>query len=122
MPNRAPLQHPRVTLPKNLSEALKRLQDAEIEKLLREVIVEAERHGLGASVHRQMAPPTVTTYKFPARQAKAADALGGLPAAKINLIKASHSAGMKPQAIARMFRVSQLVVNTVLDRPAKPKK
>jgi DNA invertase Pin-like site-specific DNA recombinase len=39
-----------------------------------------------------------------------------------NLIKASHSAGMKPAAIARMFRLSQSVVNRVLDLPAKSKR
>jgi hypothetical protein len=42
MPDSDPLGHPRVTLPKNLSETLKRLEDAELETLLREVIAEAE--------------------------------------------------------------------------------
>ena len=51
MPDRDPLEHPRVTLPKNLSEALKRLGDAELETLLREVIAEAERRGVGRPVH-----------------------------------------------------------------------
>ena len=41
-----PLEHPRVTLPKNLAETLKRLEDAELETLLREVIAEAERRGV----------------------------------------------------------------------------
>jgi hypothetical protein len=41
-----PLEHPRVTLPKNLSETLKHLADAELETLLREVIAEAERRGV----------------------------------------------------------------------------
>ena len=43
MPDRDRVEHPRVTLPKNLSEALKRLEDAELETLLREVIAETER-------------------------------------------------------------------------------
>jgi hypothetical protein len=38
MPDRDPVEPPRVTLPKNLSETLKRLEDAELETLLREVI------------------------------------------------------------------------------------
>jgi hypothetical protein len=40
MPDRDPVEPPRVTLPKNLSETLKRLEDAELETLLREVIAE----------------------------------------------------------------------------------
>ena len=46
MPDSDPSEHPRVTLPKNLSETLKRLEDAELETLLREVIAEAERRGV----------------------------------------------------------------------------
>ncbi len=122
MPDRDPVEHPRVTLPKNLSEALKRLGDAELETLLREVIAEAERRGVGRPVHTVVAPPTLPAPKFPARQSKGSDAPAGLPTGKINLIKASHSAGMKPPAIARMFRVSQSVVNSVLNMPAKSKK
>ena len=37
MPDSDPLEYPRVTLPKNLSETLKRLEDAELVTLLREV-------------------------------------------------------------------------------------
>ena len=121
MPDHDPLEHPRVTLPKNLSEALKRLGDAELETLLREVIAEAERRGVGRPVHTVVAPPTVPAPKFQARQSKGSGAPADLPTGKINLIKASHSAGMKPPAIARMFRVSQSVVNRVLGMPAKAK-
>jgi hypothetical protein len=52
MPNSDPLEHPRVTLPKNLSETLKRLEDAELETLLREVNAEAERRGVMKPVRR----------------------------------------------------------------------
>jgi hypothetical protein len=120
MPERDPVEHPRVTLPKNLSEALKRLEDAELETLLREVIAEAERRGVARPVDTVATPPTVPATK--AQQTKGSGGSVDLPAGKINLIKASHSAGMKPPAIARMFRVSQSVVNSVLDMPAKSKK
>ncbi len=66
----------------------------------------------------------VPTYqpRLQTRQRKGSDAPADLPAGKANLIKASHAAGMKPPAIARMFRLSQSVVNRVLNLPAKSKK
>jgi hypothetical protein len=122
MPDRDPVEDPRVTLPKNLSETLKRLEDAELETLLREVIAEAERRGVARPLDTVAAPLTVPAPQFQARQSKGSGAPADLPAGKVNLIKASHSAGMKPPAIARMFRLSQSVVNRVLDMPAKLKK
>ena len=119
MPDSDPLEHPRVTLPKNLSETLKRLEDAELETLLREVIAEAERRGVMKSVKTVSAPQTAPAAKYQARQSKSSGAPADLPAGKANLIKASHSTGMKPAAIARMFRLSHSVVNRVLDLPAK---
>ena len=122
MPDRDPLEHPRVTLPKNLSETLKRLEDAELVTLLREVTTEAERRGVMKSVKTVAASQTVPAAKFQARQSKSSGVSADLPAGKATLIKASHSAGMKPAAIARMFRLSQSVVNRVLDLPAKSKR
>jgi hypothetical protein len=122
MPDSDPLEHPRVTLPKNLSETLKRLEDAELETLLREVTAEAERRGVMKPINTSAAPQTVPAAKFQARQSKNSGAPADLPAGKANLIKASHAAGMKPAAIARMFRLSQSVVNRVLDLPAKSKR
>jgi hypothetical protein len=80
-----PLEHPRVTLPKNLAETLKRLEDAELVTLFREVTVEVERRGM-----------TVPAAKVQGRQSKSSGAPADLPAGKANLIKASYSAGMKP--------------------------
>ena len=122
MPDSDPLEHARVTLPKNLSETLKRLADAELETLLREVTEEAKRRGVMKPVNTVATPQTVPAAKFQARQSKSSGAPADLPAGKANLIKASHSTGMKPAAIARMFRLSQSVVNRVLNLPAKSKK
>ena len=122
MPDSDPSEHPRVTLPKNLSETLKRLQDAELETLLREVTAEAERRSMMKAVNTVAAPQTAPAAKFQPRQSKSSGVPAELPAGKANLIKASHSTGMKPAAIARMFRLSQSVVNRVLDLPAKSKK
>jgi hypothetical protein len=120
MPDSDPSEHPRVTLPTNLSETLKRLEDAELVTLLREVTTEAERRGVLKPVNA-VATPRISS-KYQARQSKSSGASADLPAGKANLIKASHSAGMKPAAIARMFRLSQSVVNQVLSLPAKSKK
>jgi hypothetical protein len=122
MPDRDPVDHPRVILPKNLSEALKRLQDIELERLLREVIAEAERRGVPKPVDTVAPLPTVPGGKFRSRRSDTPGAPADLPTGKANLIKASHAAGMKPPAIARMFRLSQSVVNRALNMPAKSKK
>ena len=122
MPDSDPLEHPRVTLPKNLSETLKGLEDAELVTLLREATTEAERRGVMKTVNTVATPKTASAAKYQARQSKSSGVSADLPAGKANLIKASHSTGMKPAAIARMFRLSQSVVNRVLDVPAKSKK
>jgi hypothetical protein len=122
MPDCDPVEHPRVTLPKNLSETLKRLKDAELETLLREVLAETARRGLPRPMDTVAQPPTMPGTKFRARRRESSGAPADLPAGKVSLIKASHSAGMKPLAIARMFRLSQSVVNRVLDLPATSKK
>ena len=113
-----PLEHPRVTLPTNLAETLKRLQDAELVTLFREVTAELERRGMMKSVNAG-APQTVSAPKAQARHSKSSDEPADLPAGKANPIKASYSAGMKPSAIARMFRLSRSVVDRVLSLPAK---
>ena len=122
MPDSDPSEHPRVTLPKNLSETLRGLEDAELVTLLREVTTEAERRGVMKPVNTVATPKTASAPKYQARQSKSSGVSAELPAGKANLIKASHSTGMKPAAIARMFRLSQSVVNRVLDMPAKSKK
>ena len=114
-----PLEHPRVTLPTNLAETLKRLQDAELVTLFREVTVEIERRGVMKPVNAVVAPRTVPAPKVQARHSKSSGEPADLPAGKANLIKASYSAGMKPSAIARMFRLSRSVVDRVLSLPAK---
>ena len=122
MPDSDPPEHPRVTLPKNLSETLRGLEDAELVTLLREVTTEAERRGVMKPVNTVATPKTASARKYQAPQSKSSGVSAELPAGKANLIKASHSTGMKPAAIARMFRLSQSVVNRVLDVPAKSKK
>jgi hypothetical protein len=112
----------RVTLPKNLPQTLKRLEDAELETLLREVTAEADRRAASRPTKTISALQTVQAGKLQTSSAKRSDAPADLPAGKANLIRASHLAGMKPRAIARMVRLPQSAVNRVLDLPAKSKK
>jgi hypothetical protein len=98
MPDRDPVDQPRVILPKNLSEALKRLQDIELDRLLREVIAEVERRGVPKPVDTVAPLPTVPGTKSRSRRTDTRGTPADLPAGKVNLIKASHAAGMKPPA------------------------
>jgi hypothetical protein len=108
---------PKVTLPKNLPEMLKRLDDLELRALLNDVTAEAERRGVTLPNSRAPKPQA-----SPAKRVSIRDPLDALPAGKANLIRASHQAGMKPAAIARSFRLSQSVVNRILNQPSKATK
>jgi hypothetical protein len=88
--------------------------------LPREVTAEAERRGVKEPANTVAVRQTEPAAKVQARKSSGVPA--DLPAGKANLIKASYSAGMKPSAIARMFRLSQSVVNRVLEKPAKSKR
>jgi len=105
---------PKVTLPKNLPDVLKRLADTELETLLSDVTAEVERRGL--PLPKNPVPPNAQKLKASMNQEANSGALAGLPAGKANLIRASHQAGMKPAAIARSFRLSLSVVNRVLNK------
>jgi hypothetical protein len=105
-----------------LPEILKRLNDIELEILLRQVSEEAERRGVIKLGQVKAAPRAQKPQERLAKQIRNRDALGSLPTGKANLIRASHQAGMKPAVIARSFRLSQAIVDRVLDHPAKPRK
>jgi DNA invertase Pin-like site-specific DNA recombinase len=111
---------PKVTLPKNLPDVLKRLSDIEVEALLRDVTAEAERRGV--SVAQPRTAPREQKARASLAKRVSREPVDALPAGKANLIKASHQAGMKPAAIARSFRLSQSVVNRVLNQPSKSAK
>jgi hypothetical protein len=108
---------PKVTLPRNLPELLKRLDDLELKALLNDVTVEAQRRGLTLQKPWSRKPQV-----SPAKRVSSQDPPEALPAGKANLIRASYQAGMKPAAIARSFRLSQSVVNRILNQPTKAAK
>ena len=95
-------------LPKDLAGSLKRLEDAEIDRLLSAVTTEAERRG-------RLSKPTPQVESDPASRPKAVKELvGGLTKGKVNAVHASFKAGVKPAAIARQFGISQSDVRKAL--------
>lgn len=82
-----PLENPRVTLPKHLSETLNRLEDAELLTLFREVTVEVERRAAMKPVKAVAAPQTTPAAKVPARQSKSLGALTCSPSFTRRLIE-----------------------------------
>lgn len=113
----------RVMLPSNLPEALKQLDDTQLQTLLRDVTAEIDRRG--AEPVKAVAPAE-PTEKASRRKTSAgprqASAEVEVPEGKANMIRASFKAGMKPTAIARSLRISRLHVNRVLGAPEKPKR
>ena len=114
----------RVMLPSNLPEALKNLDDAQLQTLLRDVTAEIDRRGMPESV--KAVDPSEPTEKASRRKTSAgprqASAEAEVPEGKANMIRASFKAGMKPTAIARSLRISRLHVNRVLGAPEKLKR
>lgn len=114
----------RVMLPSNLPEALKQLDDAQLQTLLRDVTSEIDRRGTAEPV--KAVTPAEPTEKASRRKPSAgprqASAEAEVPEGKANMIRASFKAGMKPTAIARSLRISRLHVNRVLGAPEKPKR
>ncbi len=114
----------RVMLPSNLPEALKQLDDTQLQTLLRDVTAEIDRRGMPEPV--KAVDPAEPTEKASRRKtsagARQASAEAEVPEGKANMIRASFKAGMKPTAIARSLRISRLHVNRVLGAPEKPKR
>jgi hypothetical protein len=96
-------------LPNDLTGALKRLDDVEIDALLAAVITEAERRGRRA--------PSLAKEKGgkPQRRQQVSEGVAGsLTTGKLNAVRAAFKAGVKPSAIARQFGISQSDVRKAL--------
>ena len=107
---------PRVTLPRNLSATLRGLEDGDLETLQREVAAEIRRR---RSLKRTEAAEEIPPLQaVPPAKIEPVD----VPTGKVNLIRASYQAGMKPVAIARSFRISRSVVDQVLGSSEKLKR
>jgi hypothetical protein len=115
----------RVTLPSDLPGSLKYLDDAQLRRLLEAVTVEINRRNQGDAKKKGATPPLVRTsskdQSVPVFD-KTTRAIDEIPEGKVNLIRASFRAGIKPVAIARTFRISQSLVSYVLNSTEKPKR
>jgi DNA invertase Pin-like site-specific DNA recombinase len=116
--------HPaRITLPGDLSGSLKYLDDAELQRLLEAVTVEIDRRNQSTlKKHTAAATGTSSPAQSAASRDKKVREIDEVPEGRANLIRASFSAGIKPAAIARTFRISQSLVNRVLNSAEKPKR
>lgn len=107
----------RYALPSNLPAALRHLDDAQLDRLLRAVVEEARRRGrpLGG----EQASPPASRARKPSGPAPAADGKSKrrpLPLApgQARLVRAAFEAGVKPAAIARQLRLPRAQVEQVL--------
>jgi hypothetical protein len=92
---------PRHVLPADLPNAVRQLDDQELDQLLSAVIVKQKRRG------KQLA---VVSRK------EAVEAVAGVPLTqgKLNAVRAAFKAGVTPSRIARQFGISQLDVRKAL--------
>jgi hypothetical protein len=115
----------RVTLPSDLPGSLKYLDDAQLQRLLEAATVEIDRRNQGPpsdDTAATAATGTSSQAQFAASRIKKVREIDEIPEGRANLIRASFSAGIKPAAIARTFRISQSLVNRVLSSAEKPKR
>jgi hypothetical protein len=96
----------RHVLPKDLPNAVKHLNDEELDRLLVVTLVEAKRRG------RETTP---TDKRSPSRKVEAPVSL---TRGQLNAVRAAFKAGIKPSMIARQFGLSQSDVRKALANDA----
>ena len=92
----------RHVLPKDLPNAVKHLNDEELDRLLAATLAEAKRRGRDT---------TPTDKRYPSRNTEAAVSL---TRGQLNAVRAAFKAGITPARIARQFGLSQSGVRTAL--------
>ena len=93
---------PRYFLPKDLPQALKALNDQELDQLSAAVLVEQQRRG--------KRPPSNEN----AQQRRVEEVSAPMSTGKMNAVRAAFKAGLKPSQIARQFGISQSDVRKTL--------
>jgi hypothetical protein len=106
----SPTQEGRHILPKDLSNAVKHLDDQELDLLIAACLEEAKRRG-------KLQSPRVSKSHHE-RQVGASTV--SLTRGQINAVRAALKAGIKPSLIARQFGISQSDIRKVLASDAGP--
>jgi hypothetical protein len=106
------VQQQRHILPKDLANAVKHLNDGELNLLITACLEEAKRRGrLPAS---DVATKRSSRVDNSSRPPKGEMATVTLTRGQVNAVRAAFKAGIKPSAIARQFRISQSDVRKLL--------
>jgi hypothetical protein len=111
----------RYLLPKDLPNALKRLDDGELASLLAAALDEARRRGkLPWSLAASDEPtPKSRKRNEPSKVRPAHVAVLSLTSGQVNAVRAAFKAGIAPPRIAREFGISQSEVRKVLASDAR---
>ena len=112
---------PRIALPNDVSTSLRYLGDEELQRLLVAVSKEISRRSQGATTSDSGKTAKTAESQSVAPRNQVRD-VQEIPEGKANLIRASFGAGLKPAAIARMFRVSPSLVKRITSSTEKPKR
>jgi hypothetical protein len=104
-------QKRRHVLPKDLPNAIKHLDDQDLDRLLAVAVAEAKRRGrLPASNQTTSSSPMRRSPRGRRVQAETVSLTRG----QINAVRAASKAGVKPSLIARQFGLSQSDIRKVL--------
>jgi len=99
----SPSSTPSYALPKNLPDAIRYLDDDQLDRLLAAVLVEQRRRGKNVPVSDNRPRKALVKVDAPP-----------LPQGKLNAIRAAFKAGFTPSRIARQFRISKSDVKKAL--------
>jgi predicted DNA-binding protein (UPF0251 family) len=111
-------------LPRDLSNALKQLDDGELDRLLEATRYELQRRGRSLtstpvirpitqmSTEQRASDQSTTTEKSPERRPEEPNV--ALTQGQVNAVRATFKAGITPSRIARQFGISQSDVRKVL--------
>jgi hypothetical protein len=110
-----PPQQLRHMLPTDLPNAVKHLNDGELDLLITAAIEEAKRRGrLPPSVQSNTPNESVPKRSSSRDKRQVETAMAALTRGRINAVRAAFKAGVKPSKIARQFGISQSEVSKAL--------
>jgi hypothetical protein len=106
-------QKRRHVLPKDLPNAMKHLDDQDLDRLLAVAVAEAKRRGRLPSSNQTTEQSSSPMRRSPRGRRVQAETVS-LTRGQINAVRAASKAGVKPSLIARQFGLSQSDIRKVL--------